>query len=282
MRPLSYTSRRTLLNRFIWGRFLGRFAAGSAIGGGPLALRSRIAGADWSAPEPVQAATALDGDTLKLASGAEVRLIGIEAPKPGLAPGDPAMAALAAGATAALSERAAKGVMLRYDQLRQDRYGRVLAQVFAPDGSWLQAAQIAAGQARVHGDAGNRTGLRDLLAQERAARDAGLGIWRHRAFAIRRADDPKLARLAGSFQIVAGRVAAAAIARDAGYVNFGADRRTDFTLVIRKPVLAMLDPAVVDLSRLNGRSIRCRGWLDLHDGPSMDLTCPEQIELPEA
>jgi endonuclease YncB( thermonuclease family) len=266
-----------LLNRFV-----GRFVAGFALGGLGSALPSRIAAADWSDPEPVQAATAMDGDTLKLASGAEVRLIGIEAPKPTLAPSDPAMASLAAGSRAALTELAAKGVVLRYDQLRQDRYGRLLAQVFAPDGAWLQAAQIAAGQARVHGDASNRAGLRDLLAQESAARDAGRGLWRHRAFLIGRADDPKLARLAGSFQIVAGRVAAAAIMRDAGYINFGTDRRTDFTLVIRKPVLAMLDPAVVDFNRLTGRSIRCRGWLDLHDGPSLDLTCPEQIELLEA
>jgi hypothetical protein len=88
--------------------------------------------------------------------------------------------------------------------------------------------------------------------------------------------------LAGSFQIVRGRVESAAVARDNGYVNFGADRRTDFTLVIRKPVLAMLDPAVVDLTGLSGRSIRCRGWIDLHDGPSMDLACPEQIEVLEA
>jgi hypothetical protein len=199
-----------------------------------------------------------------------------------LAPGDPAMASLAAKATASLDSLAAGGVVLRYDALRRDRYGRLLAQAFAPGGAWLGSAQVVAGQARVHGDGSNRTGLHDLIAQESEARRAGLGLWRHRAFAVRRAEDPALRRLAGSFQIVAGRVAAAAIARDAAYVNFGADRRTDFTLVIRKPVLAMLDPAVVDFSRLSARSIRCRGWLDLHDGPSMDLSCPEQIEVLEA
>ena len=283
MRPLSYTSRRTLLNRFIWGRFIwGRFVWGVSTAGLGLALPSRIAAADWSAPEPVQAATALGGDTLKLTSGSEVRLIGIEAPNPALAPGDPVIASLAAGATASLQDLARQGVILRYDVLHQDRYGRLLAQAFTPDGVWLQAAQVAAGQARVHGDGSNRTGLRDLIAQESAARAAARGLWRHRAFAVRRAADPALKRLAGTFQIVAGRVTAAAIVRDAGYVNFGDDRRTDFTLVIRKAVLAMLDPAVLDLTRLNTRSIRCRGWIDLHDGPSMDLSCPEQIEVLEA
>lgn len=273
MRPLSYTSRRSLLNRFI---------AGFALGGLGSALPYRRAAAEWSEPDPVQPATARDGDTLLLASGTEVRLIGIEAPKAALAPGDPAMASLAAAATAALNARAAAGIILRYDELRQDRYGRRLAQAFTPDGAWIQQASIAAGNARVHGAGSNRTGLGDLLAAEDAARRAERGLWVHPAFALRRADDPKLRRLVGSFQIVTGRVAAAALVRDTGYLNFGPDRRTDFTLVIRKPVLAMLDPAVVDLARLNARSIRCRGWIDLHDGPSMDLACPEQMELLEA
>jgi endonuclease YncB( thermonuclease family) len=244
-------------------------------------LPLRKALADWSAPDRVQPATALDGDTLKLGAGPEVRLIGIEAPKASLVPGDAAMASLGMAATAALGALAKSGVMLRYDVLRQDRYGRHLAQVFAPDGTWLQAAQIAAGLARVHGDGSNRLGLTELLVGEAEARKAERGMWLHRAFAVREAQDPRLKRLAGSFQIVTGRVAAAAVVRGTGYVNFGADRRTDFTLVIRKPVLAMLDPAVVDLSGLAGRSIRCRGWLDFYDGPTMDLTCPEQIEVLE-
>jgi endonuclease YncB( thermonuclease family) len=242
----------------------------------------RAVRADWSLPEARQAATALDGDTLRLDSGDEVRLIGIEAPKPALAPDDPAMASLAATASAALQALAQGGVILRYDLLRQDRYRRRLAQVFAPDGTWLQARQVVGGFARVHGDGSNRGGLAELLIGEDAARKAKRGLWSHRGFAVRWAEDPSLKRFAGSFQIVSGRVTAASIARDTGYLNFGADRRSDFTLVIRKPVLAMLDPAVVDLNALNGRSIRCRGWIDLHDGPSMDLTCPEQLEILEA
>jgi endonuclease YncB( thermonuclease family) len=275
VRP-SYTSRRTLLNRFVGGLTYGFIGAGLGS-----ALPYRGARADWSLPEPIQPATAFDGDTLQLASGDQVRLVGIEAPKPALAPDDPAMAALAATATASLHALAARGVILRYDVLRRDRYGRQLAQAFDPDGTWLQARQIAAGLARVHGDGSNRGGLAELLIGEDEARAAGRGLWRHRAFALRRADDRFLKRLAGSFQIVSGRAVSAAIAGSNGYVNFGADRRTDFTLVIHKPVLAMLDPAVVDLTRLEARSIRCRGWIDLHDGPSMDLACPEHIELLE-
>jgi micrococcal nuclease len=270
VKGISYTSRRTLLNRFVVAAGLG------------LALPSRRASADLSLPEPIQAATALDGDTLKLASGDTVRLIGIEAPKPALAPNDAAMASLGAAAATALQDLVAGGVILRTDVLPQDRYGRRLAHAFDGDGTWLQARQVAAGLARVHGDGSNRSSLAALVIGEAEARDARRGLWRQRAFAVRRAEDPMLRRLAGSFQLVSGVVTSAAILRDNGYVNFGADRHTDFTLVVRKPVLAMLDPAVLDLTRLGGRSIRCRGWIDLHDGPSMDLTCPEHIEVLEA
>ena len=73
MRPPSYTSRRTLLNRFV-----GFATWGLATGGLGSVLPSRGVSADWSLPEPVQAAGALNGDTLRLASGDEVRLIGIK------------------------------------------------------------------------------------------------------------------------------------------------------------------------------------------------------------
>lgn len=276
MRPPSYTSRRTLLNRFVAA------GLGSAMPSAVLLRRSDADGAapeGLSVPEASQEATVLDGDTVRLAAGGEVRLAGIEAAKASLSPKDASLMRLADAAAEHLRGLLRGGVILRYDRQRGDRYGRKLAQVFAADGTWLQAAQIDAGLARVHGDGVNRIGLSELLRREAAARSSRLGIWRDPAFAVRDAADVSLKRWAGSFQVVEGTVAAAATVRDAGYLNFGADRRTDFTLVVRKPVLGALDPAMVDLSRLAGRRIRCRGWIDLHDGPSMDLSCPEHLEV---
>jgi endonuclease YncB( thermonuclease family) len=239
-----------------------------------------------SAPEPAIHATAIHGDTLKLGDGREARLVGIEAPKPGFAPdrktGDAALNAWAEESRLALQAAIGTGgVICRYDALRRDRYGRLLVQATRDDGAWLQALQIAAGEARVHGDGANRLGLRALLGIEAAARGAKRGIWRHAAFAVKDAADPELGRFIDSFQIIEGRVVSAEIVKDTGYVNFGRDWKTDLTLVVKKAVLALGDPVMVDLPRLAGRSIRCRGWLDLHDGPTIDITHPEQIEVLE-
>lgn len=273
----SYTSRRSLLNRII----------GLGIGGllwpfRPLAADPIAAPDGLSSPETAAVAAVIDGDTVQLADGRRLRLAGIEAPKRNLAPGDAAMTALAEAAAAMLRTLVGPGPLtLRTDTLSRDRYGRRLAQAFA-GGAWLQAALVEAGLVRVHGDGRNRLGLRTLLALEAAARDARRGIWRHPAFAVRAADDPRLARFAGSFQIVEGRVYAAAVVGGTGFVNFGADRHTDFTLVLKNPGLDLGGPAMMDLAWLTSKPIRCRGWLDLYDGPRIDVGHPEQIEVLES
>jgi len=283
MEEPSYTSRRSLLNLII-GLGLG----GSLLPFGPAAAtEAQPPGPnEVCPPETGRAVTVIDGDTLQLADGGWARLAGIEAPKRRLAPGDAAMAELERAATAALKAYVGSGpVTLCNDAMAHDRYGRRLAQAFNADGIWLQGGQISMGMARVHGDGQNRSHLRDLLGVENQARAARYGIWQHPAFAVRAADDPKLGRLAGSFQIVEGRVFAAATVDRTGFINFGADRHTDLTLVLKNPgenpVLDLGGPAMMDLSWLTAKPIRARGWLDLHDGPSIDISHAEQIELLE-
>ena len=279
MEEPSYTSRRGLLNWIIGVGLCGapmRF---------PVAKAETTAVPDGlSAPEEVRAAGAIDGDTFMLSDGGVVRLAGIEAPKPDLAPGDPAMAALARDATISLTALIGAGPLaLRSDARPRDRYGRRVAQAFTADGRWLQAALVTQGQARVHGDPDNRRGLRALMRLEAEARATRRGLWRHPAFAVRKADDPKLGRLAGSYQIIEGRVFTAAAVRGMGYINFSADRHTDLTLVLKNPGpdldLGPGDPGMIGLAWLTAKRIRCRGWLDLYDGPRIDITHPEQIEV---
>lgn len=270
----SYTSRRSLLNLIICG--LSGLALRPA-GAETVNLPMGVAARESAAVDAV-----IDGDTLKLTDGSLLRLAGIEAPKRGLAPGDTAMTRLATAAEAALRALVGDGPLtLQLDAGRRDRYGRRLAQAVNDKGDWLQAVLIGGGNARVRGDGRNRRDLRTLLHVEAQARAAAQGIWRHPAFAVRRADDPKLARFADSFQIIEGRVVAAALAGGMGYINFGLDRETDLTLVVKKPALDPLDPAMLDLTWLTSKAIRCRGWLDLYKGPRIDISHPEQIEVLE-
>jgi micrococcal nuclease len=277
----SYTSRRSLLNLIVGGTI--GLGLGSGLGRRRRARAEAIAAPDGlSPPESAAVADIRDGNTVELVGGRILRLAGIEVPSRNLAPGDAAMMRLAEGATTALRTLiGTQPIRLRFDTAKTDRYGRQVAQVFNAEGLWLQSALIADGQARVHGDGRNRLGLRGLLALEAGARNAGRGIWRHPVFALRAADDPKLGRFAGSFQIVEGRVFAVATLNGTGFINFGADRHADLTLVLKNPAMDLGGPAVDDLSWLTSRPIRCRGWLDLYDGPRIDVSYPEQIEALE-
>jgi endonuclease YncB( thermonuclease family) len=273
----SYTSRRNLLNLII-----GLGIGCSAMPFRPAAADPLAAPDSLSQPESAQVADVIDGDTLRLTGGEILRLAGIEAPKRDLAPGDDALAGLAGATTGAMKALIGSGsIILRQDAGKRDRYGRRLAQVFNSDGLWLQERLVGAGLARVHGDGRNRLGLETLLRVEAASRDAERGIWRHPLFAVRMADDPRLARFAGSFQIIAGRVVSAAIVKGTGFINFGAERETDLTLVLKKPALDLGGPAMMDLASLTSKPIRCRGWLDLYKGPRIDVSHPEQIEVLE-
>lgn len=159
-----------------------------------------------------------------------------------------------------------------------DRYGRILAQVERDDGLWLQGEMVASGLARVHTQADARSRARALLALESEARDERLGIWSDPFYRVRGAVDVGDAEL-DSFQIVEGRVVKATRVRDRVYLNFGPDWRTDFTVSIETDVLPAFEQADLDPLALRGRTIRVRGWVQPINGPLIDVTHPEQIEV---
>jgi endonuclease YncB( thermonuclease family) len=277
----SYTSRRGFLNGIV-----GTTAVTALLG------RSfAVANTDLPAP-PVsglidfggfKAIDAIDGDTLAFDDGSRLRLCGIEAPKDGMPGTDAVVAALAKQARMALAKLAVGRPLRLYgDASPTDRHGRRVAQAVGNDGLWLQAEMLKLGLARVHGQVDHRLGLRELLAFEVAARQAGTGLWSATPFALRRADDPGLTRLAASFQIVGGKVTAAERRRDLGFINFGADPKTDLTLVLKKDALKLCDASNIAIEGLRDREIRCRGWLAAYNGPNIEITHPEQIELPES
>ena len=106
-------------------------------------------GCDLSEPETGTVAAIIDGETLKLADGRIVRLIGAKAPMPPLGFRGEDPWPLVEEAKEALSRLAAgKEVELRYGGTRTDRHGYALAQVFVVDGAsrlWLQQEMVGQG-----------------------------------------------------------------------------------------------------------------------------------------
>lgn len=220
----------------------------------------------------------VDGDTVLLDDGWQVRLVGIQAPKLPLGRRNFRKWPLADEAKSALEVLVLdREVTLAYGGQRVDRHGRRLAHLFLADGTWVQGALLSAGMARVYSFPDNRAVVSEMLAAEDSARHEGAGMWGSNWYAVRTPDI--LERDIGSFQLVEGRVVDAADVRGTVYLNFGADWRSDFTVKVGKRARKTFDAASFDLQALAGRTVRVRGWLDDYNGPMIEATHPEQIEV---
>ncbi len=118
----------------------------------------------------------VDGDTLELASGQTVRLVGIDAPElghkgPGQYYGPQARAELV---------RLVEGQEVRLEVLGRDRYHRVLGALWRRDGTMVNEQMVALGAAFVFphaDDAGSGSLMERLLRAQQQAMDRGVGFW---------------------------------------------------------------------------------------------------------
>ncbi|WP_210185016.1 thermonuclease family protein [Devosia sp. YR412] len=225
-----------------------------------------------------------DGDTVILDDGRVVRMIGTQAPKLPLDRPGFVTWPLAPEAKTALEELALnKPVRLGFGGEEIDRYGRVLAHVFVttPEGEiWAQQAMVAKGLARVYSFPDNRACLDLLFAAEGRARLGGLGIWTDPYYSIRAADAPgDLIARAGHYELVEGRVVLAEKRGGRVYLNFGRFYKEDFTAVIEAQALRLFAEAGIDPLTLENALLRLRGWVDDRDGPRIEITHPEQLEV---
>ena len=235
--------------------------------------------------EPGGIVTAVtDGDTVILDDGRVIRMIGTQAPKLPLDRPDFPTWPLAPQAKEALEAIALNHpVRLGFGGETVDRYGRVLAHVFVttPEGEiWAQQAMVARGLARVYSFPDNRACLDLLFAAEGRARLAGLGIWADPYYSTRAANAPgDLLARAGHYELVEGRVLLAEQSGGRVYLNFGRFWKEDFTAVIDAPALRLFAEAGMDPLVLENALVRIRGWVDDRDGPRIEVTHPEQIEV---
>ena len=229
----------------------------------------------------------LDGETLLLDGGSEARLVGALAPRAFDAAGDTADWPLADRARAALEALVAgRSVRLAFAGRRSDRYGRLLAHVFVARSNgetervWVQGEMLRQGHARAYSLEGSAHCLAELIGHEAVAREAAAGMWAEAAYAVRAADDVRtLLRLAGTFQIVEGRVLRVSEVRGTTYLNFGEDQRQDFTVSVRAPARRTMTASVLTPEQLAGRQIRVRGWIERRGGPLVDLHHPDALEV---
>ena len=163
---------------------------------------------------------------------------------------------------------------------KEDRYGRVRAQVFLPDNAqdpWLQVALLRRGLARVELAPDRHECASELFAAEAQARAAKNGLWSFPAYIMRTPDN--LAHDTGTFQVVEGKVLKAAMKDGRAYLDFGPDWHTDFTVVVSPDDMKYFEATGVDPRTYEGKTVRVRGWVQELDGPEIEVAMPEAIEV---
>ena len=229
----------------------------------------------------------IDGRSFALADGREIRLAALEVPAAaGTSPAGEAsraaLAALVAGETVTLG-----GVLGGAGA--PDRYGRTVAHAFITGEAGPRAvaqfravahALLAAGHARVGAEIGDPTCAAELYSHERVARIAKLGLWSDPQYAI--LDGGNLTGLVagrGRFSVVEGKVLSVRESGGTIYVNFGRRWSQALTVTISKRHERIFTGAGREPKALENRRLRVRGWIEVRNGPRIEASRPEQIEL---
>jgi hypothetical protein len=118
-----------------------------------------------------------------------------------------------------------------------------------------------------------------MLELEKAARAGRRGLWAEAFYRVRR--DTETPQLIDSFQLVEGRPRKVDKVAGRIYLNFGLDWRDDFTIAIPAAGAKLFAQAGLKPESLVGRALRVRGWIKSRNGPMIEATHPEQIEVLE-
>ena len=240
-------------------------------------------------------AAVLDGETVKLDDGKDVRLVGALAPRAGdvgaVRGGWPPEEATR---TALAEMLVGRTVALAFAGRREDRFGRVLAHLFLQDGAdkaWVQGRLVELGLARASATPGNEACIGHLIERENAARRAGRGLWANGAYAVRPADRPtELGRFQGRWELVRGTVDAVSGTQALVFVDLVSNERSAFNdadqprprrtrITWRRSIERSL--ALAGSARtLAGRDVLVRGWVELRSGaPEIEVLTLGQIEV---
>lgn len=215
-----------------------------------------------------------DGDTIRLADGRRVRLIGIDAPEIARdeRPGEP----LAERARDRLKQMIASSgdrVGLRYGNERHDDYGRDLAHLYDKDRLNLSAALLSNGLAVILPVPPNLS-LSDCYAEAEArARAQARGLWGRPD--LRELRSSMLGREdVDSYRVVRGTVTRIGHSRSSVWVNLG----EGFALRIARQDLEWFNEW--DWDGLVGHELRVRGQIYRRNGQMrMSIRHPDNLEL---
>ena len=160
------------------------------------------------------------------------------------------------------------------------RMGHHIAHLERQEGGlWVQGTLLSLGLARVRTSQRNPEMAGQMITREEQARADGLGLWVEDTHRILTPDEA--AGAAGRFALVEGRVESAAIKKNRVYLNFGQNWRDDFTVSIPPGSKRLFSKQGIDPLSFNGKTVRVRGWVEMYNGPYIEIDHPEAIEIIE-
>ncbi len=218
--------------------------------------------------EVVQVRHAIDGDSLMLLDGRQVRLIGVNTPE--IHPSSDKRHAVTPQPLARAAQRFTaarvdgRAVTLRFEQEHTDRHKRLLAHVTLTDGSNLEEALLREGLGWMVAIPPNVGELARLQTAEDAARAAGRGVWGKPEYLPAAAE--RLTTKDAGFLLLTGTVSKL---RQSSYA-FYFDLAPRVTLLIPRDhwnkYFAGPTGPYARPQALVGRRIVARGWASAHDG----------------
>jgi hypothetical protein len=180
---------------------------------------------------------------------------------------------------------AGQTVELSRAQPASDRYGRTRAYVDVVVDGMARAvghAMVAGGYARVAAQVDTTACAAELLSRERAARAGKLGLWADPYYGLLGAESwAELLAEQGHFTVVEGKVLSVRESGGTIYVNFGRRWSQALTVTISKRHERIFAAAGMPPKTLENRRVRVRGFIDERNGPRIEATRPEQIEIAE-
>lgn len=216
-----------------------------------------------------------DGRTLSLSDGREILLAGISLPL--------RSEEQAARAAQALQFLLQTEVRVLESATGPDRYGRREAYVFierAGTPRLVQELLLEQGHVLALPRPPGTSCSERLARSEATARDRKLGLWGVPGYATLSANDPAgILGSRGRFAIVQGKILSVRESGGLIYLNFGRRWSEDFTAAVLKRNEGSFTVAGMELKRLEGRTVRIRGWIEARGGPWIETSDPRQIEI---
>lgn len=226
-----------------------------------------------SAAESAAVDYVYDGDTVKLGDGRKVRFIGINTPEINHdgGPSEPFAHAARVRLQQLIGEQR---LLLRFDRERHDRYGRLLAHPYLPNGQSLSRILLQEGLAAAVVIPPNLWQNDCYLSEEARAKAVDRGIWSAAESLSKHSTE--LVRGDGGFTLLEGKVEEVDESRKSLWLEL------EGNVALRIPKRDLHYFSSYDPRGLADKTVEARGWLTFHKGKwRMSVRHPNALKIRE-